>query len=117
AEFQRRYRIVGGSPLNRITQEQASALETLLNREAGSGARYRVVVGMRHAPPFIADAFKQLAAEGVRDVVAVIMSPQYSPIIMGGYHRAVDAAKAALGPDAKVRVPGAWHTVPSFLDA
>ena len=42
-EMQRRYRVIGGSPLTRITGEQAQALEAHLN-ENGRGA-YRVAVG------------------------------------------------------------------------
>ena len=117
AEFQRRYRVVGGSPLVRITLEQASALESLLTTEAVKGERYRVVVGMRNAPPWISDAFARLASEGIQHVIAVILSPQYSPIIMGGYLRAVEEAKSVLGPDAVVQVAGAWHRTPDFLNA
>ena len=117
AEFQRRYSVVGGSPLTRITEEQAAALQSLLNAEASDGESYRVVVGMRHAPPLIADALTQLASERIRRVIAIILSPQYSPIIMSGYHRAVEEAQLVLGPDASVRVAGAWHLLPSFLSA
>ncbi|MBI4299020.1 MAG: ferrochelatase [Chloroflexi bacterium] len=116
-EFQRRYRVVGGSPLIRITLEQASALEVSLNAEAGKKGSYRVVVGMRHAPPLISEALTKLASEGIKRVIAIILSPQYSPIIMGGYHRAVEEASSVLGPYATVRVAGAWHQLPSFLDA
>ncbi len=117
AEFQRRYRVIGGSPHLRRTMEQASALEALLNSEAGGGQVFQVAVGMRHAAPSIRDALQRLATRGIKHVVAIILSPQYSPIIMSGYHRAVDEAKAALGGQVTVRVAGAWHTLPSFLDA
>ena len=64
AEMQRRYRLIGGSPLTRITGEQAAALEAQLNAE-GEGA-YRVAVGMRHAQPWIADALTGLGSRGRR---------------------------------------------------
>ena len=115
-EFRRRYEIIGGSPLLRITREQAAAVERRLNEEACAGERYVVGVGMRHAPPLIADALAELAQAGVRRVAAVIMSPQYSPIIMGGYHRAVDAARERVA-DVEVTVAGAWHRHDGFLDA
>ena len=116
AEFQRRYEIIGGSPLLRITRAQAAAVQERLNEEACAGERYVVGVGMRHAPPLIADALADLERSGVKRVAAVIMSPQYSPIIMGGYHRTVDAA-CDLVPDVEVTVAGAWHQHPGFLDA
>ena len=95
-EFQRRYRLIGGSPLLRITLDQASALEALLNDETGDGERFHVTVGMRNAPPWIPDAFRHLASHRVDRVIAVILSPQYSPIIMGGYHDAVEEARSVL---------------------
>src|SRR5439155_23174842 len=115
-EFQRRFARVGGSPLTRITRDQAAALENLLNADAGQST-YRVAVGMRHAPPFIADGLRELADAGARRIVGIILSPQYSEVIMGGYLQAVTAAKEALGPAVELSVAGAWHTTPEFLDA
>ena len=117
AEFQRRYSVIGGSPLLRITHEQASALESLLNAESEQGGSFSVAVGMLHTPPWIADALGRLVSQGISRIIAVILSPQYSPIIMNGYQRAVEAATSALGADATVHMAGAWHTLPSFLDA
>ena len=58
------------------------------------------------------------AGAGATRVAGIILSPQYSPMIMGGYGRAVDAARAELGSGApEVRIAGAWHTQPAFLDA
>lgn len=117
AEFQRRYRVTGGSPLVRITAEQAAALERLLNMEGAEARRYRVLPAMRHTPPFIADALARLAAEGARQAIAVIMAPQHSPLIMAGYHRAVQDALPRLPREMRVSVAGAWHTVPALLES
>lgn len=116
-EFQRRYRLVGGSPLVEITQAQANRLQEALNRQPGPGERYCVEIGLRHTEPFIADGLKRLAGKGCERIVAMVMSPQYSPIIMGGYPRAVEAASAQLPEGVKVTVAGAWHILPAFLDA
>ena len=116
AEMQRRYRRIGGSPLTRITRDQAAALESRLNAN-GLGSSYRVAVGMRHAEPYVARAFQELAAEGVQRVVAVILSPQHSPILMGGYHQAVADAKRALPPGTPVQVAQPWHLLPSYVEA
>ena len=144
AEFQRRYRLAGGSPLVRNTWAQALALESLLesqdhidsssrlphsssrrkpgSNEATQKERFTVSIGMRHTPPFIEEGFGQLAAKGVSQVVGLILSPQYSPHIMGGYHRALEQAREAVVPHLTVpllpvRVAGAWHTLPAFIDA
>jgi ferrochelatase len=134
AEFQRRFRLVGGSPLTRITREQAVALESELNApeletrnpglSAAEGSKletrnsaYRVGVGMRHAPPFIIDGLAELAEAGVQRIAAIILSPQYSPGIMGGYLSAVEAARSALHPSIQLTMAGPWYEEPSFIDA
>ena len=108
-EFTRRYRVIGGSPLIPITCEQASALETALG--------WPVAVGMRFSHPTIADGLAALRDRGVAEVAAIILSPQYSPLLMRGYAAAVDSARAANSSLPAVRVAGAWHTEPAFLDA
>jgi len=110
SEFQRRFARVGGSPLTRITREQAAALEAYL------GDGYVVRVGMRHAPPSIADGLRELAEEGAERAVEIILSPQYSDVIMGGYLRAVAAAEEALERRVRVTVAGPWYENEDFLD-
>lgn len=109
-EFTRRYRVIGGSPLVDITRRQAAALA----RELGWPAE----VGMRFSEPSIETGLRALADAGVTDVAAIILSPQFSPLLMGGYARAVEAARGSLGsgsPD--VTVAGAWHDEPAFVEA
>lgn len=109
-EFTRRYRVIGGSPLIDITREQASALAGVLG--------WPVEVGMRFSEPSIVAGLRALVDAGVREVVAIILSPQYSPLLMSGYARAIDEARAQLGNDAPdVFVAGAWHEEPAFIAA
>lgn len=109
-EFTRRYRVIGGSPLIEITRRQASKLEALL--------AWPVEIGMRFSAPSIEDGLRALAGRGVETVVAIILSPQYSPLLMGGYQRRIDEARDALGPSAPdVVVAGAWHDEPAFVEA
>src|SRR5690348_3931616 len=96
-EFRRRYALIGGSPLLRITNEQAAALEAELKRQ-NDGRAYRVVAGMRFFPPLVADVVPDAAA-GAAQIIGIIMSPQYSPIIMSGYVRALQQAVADLRRD------------------
>jgi ferrochelatase len=114
AEFQRRYALVGWSPLVRITGQQGAALQAELDRDHGAG-RYRVAVGMLHSEPRIDDAVRDLAAAGVGALLGIVLSPQYSAIIMGGYDRALRAAADRHLPGVEVRVAGPWHAVPSFV--
>ena len=114
AEFRRRYDLIGGSPLLRITREQAAALQEELNRR-GTGIEFHVVAGMRFAPPFIADVVPEAAADA-QQLIGLIMSPQYSPIIMSGYVRALESAVADLRrPDLVLKIVEDWHLQPAFL--
>ena len=61
-EFRRRYALIGGSPLLRITQQQAAALEQELHDQHPGRATFRVMAGMRFAPPFITDVVPEVAA-------------------------------------------------------
>lgn len=116
-EFRRRYGLIGGSPLIRITREQAVALEEELNAQHPNGPAFHVVAGMRFSPPFIADVATEIAA-GSQQLVGVIMSPQYSPIIMSGYIRAIEEAVANLHrSDLELRIARDWHLQPFFLQA
>lgn len=114
-EFQRRYEVIGGSPLIPITREQAAAVE---QRLAADGLGATATVGMRFSSPTILDGLRELAAAGCTTVSAIVMSPQYSELLMSGYRRALDEAAAALGPDApRVQLAPAWFREPAFVEA
>jgi ferrochelatase len=73
---------------------------------------------MRFSAPTVGEALDGLVGAGLRQVVALVMSPQSSQLLMGGYGRALDEARVGLGTAApEVRVAGAWHMEPAFLDA
>ena len=109
-EFTRRYRVIGGSPLIEITRAQAAALADALG--------WPVQVGMRFSDPSIVAGLKALASAGASKIAAVILSPQYSPLLMSGYARAIAEARTQLGEDAPdVIVAGAWHEEPAFAAA
>ena len=108
-EMARRYALIGGSPLIRLTLAQAAALE----RELGTG--YVATAGMRFSAPTIGDALRQLADRGASGIVGVCMSPQWSPLLMGGYARELEASARDSGVSAAIA--GAWHSEVAFLDA
>jgi ferrochelatase len=109
-EFTRRYQLIGGSPLIGITREQAAALSAELG--------WPVEVGMRFCEPSIETGLRALAEAGATSVVAIVLSPQHSTLLMGGYDRAVEAAAERIGPGAPtVRIAGAWHEEPAFVRA
>jgi len=117
AEFKRRYALIGGSPLLRVTQEQAAALEVELARRHPDGPTFQVIAGMRFFAPYIVDVVPEVA-EGADALVGVIMSPQYSPILMRGYIAELRDAASRLGRDElKVAITEDWHMQPEFLQA
>ncbi len=79
-----RYRAIGGSPLTAITREQAEAL--------GRRLQLPVYVGMKHAPPFIADACREAETAGIRRLVGVPLAPHYAQMSVGAYRMAIEKA-------------------------
>jgi len=115
AEFRRRYQAIGGSPLIPITQAQAAAVEERLRAD---GFDARAVAGMRFSEPTIAAGLAALAEAGCGVVVGLIMSPQFSGLLMSGYEHAIGEAAAALGARApEVHLAPAWYRQESFLEA
>jgi protoporphyrin/coproporphyrin ferrochelatase len=109
-EFTRRYRVIGGSPLIEITRRQAEGLANALG--------WPVEVGMRFSEPTIRAGLAALGERGVTTVAGIVLSPQYSPLLMSGYARAIDEARPELGDSAPATtVAGAWHHEPAFVDA
>ncbi len=76
------YRLIGGkSPLNEITHAQAKALEARLNQK--SPEQFRCYVAMRYAPPFTAQAIKEMAKDGIHTVIALSLYPHYTTATTG----------------------------------
>lgn len=111
-EFRRRYELIGGSPLIPITRAQAAALEQRL----GDGSR--VEVGMRFSEPSVEAGLRCLTEDGCDRVIGIVMSPQFSELLMNGYRRALDAARAEIGPGAPaVELAPAWYRNRHFVAA
>ena len=67
--------IGGGSPLRRITEEQARALECAL---ASRNINARAYVGMRYWNPFIEEALDHIRRDQVDHLVVLPLYPQFS---------------------------------------
>jgi ferrochelatase len=106
AEFRRRYEAIGMSPLIEIAERQAAGLTAAL------GSAYAVAAGMRFSEPSISHAVSTLRTAGVQRLLGLILSPQYSATLMGGYAAALEQAAG----DLPVRTVGAWHLNPAFVD-
>jgi ferrochelatase len=110
-ELQARYRRIGGtSPLREVTEAQASGVARVLR---GRGRPIPVAVGMKHAPPFIADVVGDLALDGVHRIAALALAPHYSRMSIASYFSA--AADAAGAHGIALRTRESWHDHPGFI--
>jgi ferrochelatase len=113
ADLIARYEAIGGiSPLAQRTEAQRAALETAL--EAAMPGRWRVVLGQKHAAPFIEDAVAELAAEGITEAVGLVLAPHYSGFSVGEYQRRAAEAGAEVG--LRMHAIDNWHLQSAYLD-
>jgi len=107
AEIKHRYGLIGRSPLTELTLKQAELTE----QELG----FPVYVGMRNWKPFVADTVRTMAADGVRQAVAICLAPQNSRTSVGLYR------KALLGENGEapfaVDFVENWHDHPLLIRA
>ncbi|MFI5106592.1 MAG: ferrochelatase, partial [Terriglobales bacterium] len=73
-----------------------------------------VYVGMRNWKPFIADAVRQMAANGIHRVVAICLAPQNSSTSVGLYRKALSAE---IKPGISVQFVESWHDHPLLVQA
>jgi protoporphyrin/coproporphyrin ferrochelatase len=107
-ELRERYAAIGNRfPLTEITERQASGLA----EELGEG--WRAYVGMKHSPPFVGDAVRAMAEDGIRRAVGIVMAPHYSRMSIGGY---IDRVEAARPDELEIEVVRHWHDHPAYLD-
>jgi ferrochelatase len=101
-----RYEQIGRSPLTGLTLRQAELLE----RELGM----RVYVGMRNWRPYIADALKQMAADGVEHATVICLAPQNSRTSVGLYRKALEGNGSL---PFSVDFVQSWHDDPGLIEA
>jgi protoporphyrin/coproporphyrin ferrochelatase len=118
-EIKERYALIGGrSPLLDLTRHQAEALEAEMNRRfSRRGLVFKSYVGMRHWQPRIRQAVAEMAADGIRQALALVMAPHSSRMSTGAYFARLDEAIAESGADiTAIRIEG-WHTHPGLIEA
>ncbi len=103
-ELRKRYRAIGGSPLTEVTRAQARALAERLGVPA--------FAGMKHAPPFIADAAAEARAAGIERLVGLPLAPHYAEMSVGAYLAALREAW-----DGELIFVRGFHDHPAFIAA
>jgi ferrochelatase len=116
AEVAAHYAHLGGfSPFNALTVQQARSVAALLEVQ---GWHVPVHVGMRYWPPYIHDVLRTMAALGLRNLLAVILSPFQCSASWEAYQQVVAEGVAALGKQGpQVTYLAPWHTHPGFIEA
>lgn len=105
-----RYEAVGGpTPLNRITRAQAEGLARALARR---GREVPVYTGFKHVAPFVGEAVRTMAADGIERAVGLVLAPHYSLRSIAEYARYAEEARPA-GLDLDV-IPS-WHDHPGLV--
>lgn len=105
-----RYRAIGGrSPLLEITHAQAAGIQ---ERIEGIGC----YVGQKHAAPFIPDAIRQMAKDGIEEAAGLVLAPHYSSMSVGDYARRAREAATEIGWTGRFRMIDSWHLEPAFID-
>ncbi|MBL7050464.1 MAG: ferrochelatase [Nitrospira sp.] len=105
--------IGSGSPILKITNLQAAALQDRLNKEIGQ--QYKVYVGMRYWHPFIKTAVEEFLADGIKDVIVLNLYPHYSKATTGSSVRAFNREIA--GKDLNIHYINEWYDFPYYIDA
>jgi len=109
-------KIGGGSPLRRITEEQAQALQTQLQQQ---GHDAKVYIGMRYWHPFTEEAIARIKRDQVKQLVILPLYPQYSISTSGSSFRLLQQIwekDAALQTIDYTVIPS-WYTRPGYLQA
>ena len=108
ADLRRRYELIGGtSHLLERSHRQVEALAEAL------GSSFRVTLGAKHSPPFIADSVAELADAGVRRVIGLGLAPHESLLTTGQYDEA--GAKAAATAGVEWKMVRSWHLEPELI--
>jgi protoporphyrin/coproporphyrin ferrochelatase len=109
-------KIGGGSPLRRITEAQARAIETGL-RDRGEDAK--VYTGMRYWHPFTADALNEIQRDGIDRLVILPLYPQFSISTSGSSFREIEKIwreDPKLQPNHYTAIAD-WYKEPGYLQA
>ncbi len=107
--------IGGGSPLRRITEEQARALSIRL---AERGCPRRVYVGMQCWKPSIQSAIEKILSDQIRQLVVLPLFPQFSVTTTGSCLKHFDSLLAEQGVTApRTHTIREWYADPHYLEA
>lgn len=110
--------IGGGSPLRRLTEEQARRLESELDTRArarGDATHFTVAVAMRAWHPLTEEALEKLTQADA--LLALSLFPQFSAATTGSSLRELARVRERRGDRRPLGVIKDWFDDPGYLDA
>ncbi|MGA3159816.1 MAG: ferrochelatase [Terracidiphilus sp.] len=113
-EIQRRYALIGHSPLTEITIEQGRRVAAEL---AAIGQSVPVYVAMRNWHPYIADVVRKMHNDQVEEAAVLCLAPQNSRTSVGLYRRALETAMAAEAAGLRIDLTEGWAQHPLLINA
>ena len=114
AALRERYAAIGNRfPLLDITGRQAAGLDAELN--AGYNGAFRTYIGMKHSPPFIAEAVERMRTDGIDRAIGIVMAPHWSGMSVETYVERVERAVAERGGP-RFTFVRSYHDHPLFVD-
>jgi len=114
---QENYRqIGGGSPLRRITEEQAQALQEELRSK---GHEAQVYIGMRYWYPFTEEAIARIKRDEIEQLVILPLYPQFSISTSGSSFRLLEKIwnEDPSLESVQYTVIDSWYNRPGYLQA
>ncbi|MCI5149063.1 MAG: ferrochelatase [Candidatus Electrothrix sp. MAN1_4] len=106
-------KIGGGSPLTRITAEQAQALEQSLADDGD----FIVRSCMRYWPPFADTVLQEMVDTGVTALVALPLYPHYCQATSGSSFSDLKQHHIQLGCNFPIQEIRSWSTEPEYIQA
>lgn len=108
--------IGGGSPLRRITEEQAQELQATLRNK---GYDANVYIGMRYWYPFTEEAIARIKRDHIEELVILPLYPQYSISTSGSSFRLLEKLwnEDATLHNIRHTVVASWYDSPGYLKA
>ena len=117
SKSQQAYRSIGGgSPLRRITKQQAQELQTSLRQKGVDATSY---VAMRYWHPFTESAVADLKADGVDQVVVLPLYPHFSISTSGSSFRELQRLRNTDPAFSRlpIRCIRSWYDHPGYIQA
>jgi protoporphyrin/coproporphyrin ferrochelatase len=109
-------RIGGGSPLRRITEAQAQALQKNLKAR---GQDAQVYIGMRYWHPFTDEAIAKIKRDGIEELIILPLYPQFSISTSGSSFRLLEALWKDDPELRKIKysVIPSWYDHPGYVES